>query len=205
MLSNVICLESSGLHGEARQNILGISLDENDYVLDKSLHVTMSEGSTPEERVASKGGMRTTGREASTSKAKGKGARRWKRKKGKTKAAASALRKDVCGPLNTQARDRFSYFITFTNDHSWYGYVYLMRYKSEVFGRFKEFKLEVENQTNRKFKALGPNRGGEYLSGEFLDYLKENEILSQWIPPRTPQLNCISERRNRTLLDMVRS
>ncbi|KAL0378366.1 UNVERIFIED_CONTAM: Retrovirus-related Pol polyprotein from transposon TNT 1-94 [Sesamum radiatum] len=80
-----------------------------------------------------------------------------------------------------------------------------MRYKSEAFGRFKEYRLEVENQTNRKIKALRSNRGGEYLSGEFMDYLKENEILSQRTPPGTPQLNGVAERRNRTLLDMVRS
>ncbi|KAL0455836.1 UNVERIFIED_CONTAM: Retrovirus-related Pol polyprotein from transposon RE2 [Sesamum latifolium] len=115
------------------------------------------------------------------------------------------IHSDVCGPLNTQARGEFSYFITFTDDHSRYGYVYLMRYKSEAFGRFKELRLEVENQTGHKIKTLRSDRGGEYLSGEFLDYLKENGILSQWTPPGMPQLNGVSERRNRTLLDMVRS
>ncbi|KAL0445142.1 UNVERIFIED_CONTAM: hypothetical protein Slati_2236900, partial [Sesamum latifolium] len=66
-------------------------------------------------------------------------------------------------------------------------------------------RLEVENQTNRKIKALRSDRGGEYLSGEFIDYLNENGILSQWTPPGTPQLNGVAERRNQTLLDMVRS
>ncbi|KAL0430914.1 UNVERIFIED_CONTAM: hypothetical protein Sradi_0717400 [Sesamum radiatum] len=33
---------------------------------------------------------------------------------------------DVCGPLSIPARGGFSYFITFTDDHSRYGYVYLM-------------------------------------------------------------------------------
>ncbi|KAL0329140.1 UNVERIFIED_CONTAM: hypothetical protein Sradi_4900700 [Sesamum radiatum] len=112
---------------------------------------------------------------------------------------------DVCGPLNTQARGGFSYFITFIDDHSWYGYVYLMRYKSEAFVRFKEFRLEVENQIGRKIKTLRLDRGGEYLSGEFIDYSKENGIVSQWTPPGTPQLNGVAERRNRTLLDMIRS
>ncbi|KAL0355495.1 UNVERIFIED_CONTAM: Copia protein [Sesamum radiatum] len=112
---------------------------------------------------------------------------------------------NVCRPLSIPARGGFSYFITFTDDHSRYGYVYLMRYKSEAFGRFKEYRLEVENQTNRKIKALRSDRGGEYLSGKFIDYLKENGILSQWTPPGTPQLNRVAERRNRTLLDMVRS
>ncbi|KAL0411251.1 UNVERIFIED_CONTAM: hypothetical protein Slati_3714800 [Sesamum latifolium] len=60
---------------------------------------------------------------------------------------------NVCGPLSISARGGFSYFITFTDDHSRYGYVYLMRYKFEAFGRFKENRLEVENQTNRKIKS----------------------------------------------------
>ena len=33
----------------------------------------------------------------------------------------------------------------------------------------------------------------------------DNEILFQWNPPHTPQNNGVVERRNRTLLDMVRS
>ncbi|KAL0373913.1 UNVERIFIED_CONTAM: hypothetical protein Sradi_3307000 [Sesamum radiatum] len=112
---------------------------------------------------------------------------------------------DVCGPLSIPTRGGFSYFITFTDDYSWYGYVYLMRYKFEAFGRFKEYKLEVENKTNRKIKILRSDRGGEYLSGEFIDYLKENGIFSQWTPPGMPQVNGVAKRRNQTLLDMVRS
>ncbi|KAL0297830.1 UNVERIFIED_CONTAM: hypothetical protein Scaly_3082400 [Sesamum calycinum] len=112
---------------------------------------------------------------------------------------------DVCGQLNTQARGRFSYFIILTDDHSRYVYVYLMRYKSEAFVRFKEFRLEVENQTGCKIRTLRSDRGGEYLCCEFIDYLKENDIVSQWTPPGTPQLNSVVERRNRTLLDMIRS
>ncbi|KAK8986846.1 hypothetical protein V6N11_037772 [Hibiscus sabdariffa] len=50
-----------------------------------------------------------------------------------------------------------------------------------------------------------PNRGGEYLSHEFDELLKECGIVSQLTPPGTPQWNGVSERRNRTLLDMVRS
>ncbi|KAK8957861.1 hypothetical protein KSP39_PZI000571 [Platanthera zijinensis] len=112
---------------------------------------------------------------------------------------------DVCGPMNFCARGGYSYFITFTDDYSRYGYIYLMRHKSESFEKFKEFKNEVENQLDRKIKTLRSDRGGEYLSMEFGDYLKECGIVPQLTPPGTPQWNGVSERRNRTLLDMVRS
>ncbi|KAL4272700.1 hypothetical protein GQ457_13G015990 [Hibiscus cannabinus] len=70
------------------------------------------------------------------------------------------IHSDVCGPMNTQARGGYQYFITFTDDFS---------------------------------------------SQDFDELLKECGIVSQLTPPGTPQWNGVSERRNRTLLDMVRS
>ncbi|KAK8600839.1 hypothetical protein V6N12_050687 [Hibiscus sabdariffa] len=115
------------------------------------------------------------------------------------------IHSDVCGPMNTQARGGYQYFITFTDDFSRYGYIYLMRHKSEALERFEEFKNEVQNQHGKSIKALRSDRGGEYLSQDFDELLKECGIVSQLTPPGTPQWNGVSERRNRTLLDMVRS
>ena len=78
-----------------------------------------------------------------------------------------------------------------------------MWYKSEAFEKFKDFRVEVEKQLGKSIKLLRSDRGGEYLSDEFQNYLKENGIVSQWTPSGTPQHNSIFERRNRTLLDMV--
>ena len=54
-----------------------------------------------------------------------------------------------------------------------------------------------------KIKFLRSVRGGEYLGYEFSLHLKQCGIVSQLTPPGTPQRNGMSERRNRTLLDMV--
>ena len=80
-----------------------------------------------------------------------------------------------------------------------------MKHKSEAFDKFKEYQSMVEKQTGKSIKVLRSDRGGEYLSTEFLNHLKDKGILSEWTPPYTPQLNGVAERRNRTLLDMVRS
>ena len=61
---------------------------------------------------------------------------------------------DVCGPFDVQARGGFSYFVTFTDDMSRYGYVFLMRHKSETFEKFKEFRQEVEKQIRKSIKIL---------------------------------------------------
>ena len=63
----------------------------------------------------------------------------------------------------------------------------------------------VEKQIEKSIKVLRSYRRGEYLSNKFLDHLKSKGILSEWTPPYTPQLNAIAERRNHTLMNMVRS
>jgi transposase InsO family protein len=97
------------------------------------------------------------------------------------------------------------YFITITDDYSRYGYVYLLRNKNEAFEMFKTFKNEVENQLNNSIKILRSDRRGEYLSGAFQDHLSSCGMVSQLTPLGTPLHNGVSERRNRTILDMVRS
>ncbi|KAD4888008.1 hypothetical protein E3N88_20081 [Mikania micrantha] len=103
------------------------------------------------------------------------------------------------------SRNHERYFVSFIDDYSQYAYVYLMKHKHETFEKFKEFQNEVENQLGKTIKALRSDRGGKYLSLEFINHLKGRGIVSQPTPPGTPQLNGVSERRNRTLLDMVRS
>nr|GEV28945.1 retrotransposon protein, putative, Ty1-copia subclass [Tanacetum cinerariifolium] len=78
-------------------------------------------------------------------------------------------------------------------------------HKHEVFDYFKVFQKEVENQLGKTIKLLRSDRGGEYMSQEFLDHLKDHGSIAHRTPPYTLQHNGVSERRNRTLLDMVRS
>ncbi|GKB53021.1 retrotransposon protein, putative, ty1-copia subclass [Tanacetum coccineum] len=96
----------------------------------------------------------------------------------KVKDVLGLIHTDVCGPLRHVSKKGASYFITFTDDYSRYGYVYLLKHK---------------------MKSL------KHLSQEFKDYLKTYEIVQQLTPPYTPQHNGVSERRNRTLLNMVLS
>nr|GEV99552.1 retrotransposon protein, putative, Ty1-copia subclass [Tanacetum cinerariifolium] len=61
---------------------------------------------------------------------------------------------DVCGPFKIMSRQGASYFVTFTDDFSRYGYVYLHKHKHEVFKTFKVFQKEVENQLKKTIKSL---------------------------------------------------
>jgi hypothetical protein len=127
---------------------------------------------------------------------------------GQSERASDLLRPvhtDICGPMSSVARGDFQYFITFTNDFSRYGHIYLMRHKFESFEKFKEFHNEVQNKLGKIIKFLQLDREGEYLSLEFSNHFKPCGIFTQLTLPIMPQCNGVSERRNRILLDMVRS
>ena len=55
--------------------------------------------------------------------------------------------------MNIEAHSRYRYFLIFTDDLSRYGYIYLMKHKSETSEKFKEFQSEVEKHRNKKIKV----------------------------------------------------
>jgi len=93
---------------------------------------------------------------------------------------------DVYGPMSVLAQGGYEYFITFADDYSRYGYVYLMRRKSKAFEMFKEFRAEAEKQLGKHIKALQSDPGGEYFLRDFIDHLSKVGILSQLTAPGTP-------------------
>nr|GFC60224.1 hypothetical protein [Tanacetum cinerariifolium] len=124
----------------------------------------------------------------------------------KVKDVLGLIHTDVCGPLRHVSKKGASYFITFTDDYSRYGYVYFLKHKHEVFETFKVFKSEVENQLEKTIKAIPSDHGGEYIIQEFKDYLKSCGIVQHLTPPYTPQHNGVSERPNQSaarILNMV--
>ncbi|GAA0144189.1 hypothetical protein LIER_04701 [Lithospermum erythrorhizon] len=85
------------------------------------------------------------------------------------------------------------------------GWVYLLLNKSEALNYFKEFKTMAEKESSEVVKCLRTDRGGEYVSSEFINFCKEQGIKRQLTTAYTPQQNGVAERRNRTIMNMVRS
>src|SRR6187399_3221496 len=96
---------------------------------------------------------------------------------------------DVCDPMSVTACGGYRYFLTFTDDLSRYGYIYLMKHKSETFEKFKEFQSEVKNHHNKEIKFLRSGHEGKYLRYEFGLHFKQCGIVSELTPPGTPQCN----------------
>lgn len=110
---------------------------------------------------------------------------------------------DVCGPLKVKSFSGALYFVTFIDDCSRKLWVYALKTKDQVLEKFKEFHVMVERQSGKKLKCIRTDNGGEYC-GPFDVYCKQHGIRHEKTPPKTPQLNGLAERMNRTLIERVR-
>jgi len=83
--------------------------------------------------------------------------------------------------------------------------VYLLSDRHEALDVFKRFVTEVETKLERRVKTLRTGRGCEYLFDMFKGYCEEKGITRHLTIPYTPPQNGVAERRNRALLNMVKS
>ncbi|KAJ9685151.1 hypothetical protein PVL29_017257 [Vitis rotundifolia] len=143
-----------------------------------------------------------------------KGKQTNKSKKGATRSSTilEIIHTDICS-LDMDSHGQ-KYFISFIDDFSRYMYLYILHNKNEALDAFKVFKAEVEKQYGKQIKIVRSDRGGEYYGryledgqspGPFAKFLQEHGIVAQYTMPGSPDQNGVAERRNRTLLDMVRS
>ncbi|WVZ91577.1 hypothetical protein U9M48_037728 [Paspalum notatum var. saurae] len=69
---------------------------------------------------------------------------------------------------------------------------------------FKEWKVMIENQTEKKVKILRTDNGMEFCSDQFKAYCKSQGIVRHYTIPHTPQQNGVAERMNRTIISRAR-
>lgn len=122
----------------------------------------------------------------------------------KSKRPLEIIHSDICGPMRTESNGRGKYFVTFIDDYSRWCEVYILKNKSDVFQAFRNYKSHVEKQTGHQIKALQSDNGKEYCSNIFTEYLRSHGIKRRLSAPYTPQQNGVSERKNRTLVEMAR-
>ena len=107
------------------------------------------------------------------------------------------------------------YVLTFIDDYSRYVTTYLLKKKSDVLSKFKEYVNFIENSTEgmkvknlliwNHVKGVRSDNGGEYCSQEFMNFCNSKGISHQHSNPYTPEQNGVAERYNRTLIESVRS
>jgi transposase InsO family protein len=125
---------------------------------------------------------------------------------GRKKKLLELVHTDLCGPMEVPTVQGGKWYIlTFIDDATRRSWVYLLGKKDETYETFLTFKANVEKQSDHKIKILRSDGGGEYIGGQFQDFLKQEGIEHQLTMPDSPEQNGVAERYNRTLIEGVRA
>lgn len=111
---------------------------------------------------------------------------------------------DICGPITPTSNSNKRYLLTFIDDFSRKIWVYFLAEKCEAFISFKNYKNLVEKESRLSICCLRTDRGGEFTSKEFNEFCTVHGIKRQLTTAYTPQQNGVAERKNRTIMNMVR-
>ena len=95
------------------------------------------------------------------------------------------------------------YMLTVIDEYTDYHWAWSIRAKSDAAGVLKGWILQVERQSGHRVVTIRSDNGGEYLSTEFVSWLRSLGIRQQTTIADTPQQNGKAERANRTIEEKI--
>ncbi|KAK1423937.1 hypothetical protein QVD17_19248 [Tagetes erecta] len=122
----------------------------------------------------------------------------------KSKAILDYVHSDLWGPAKNESLGGARYYLSIVDDYSRRVWIYILKSKSEAFGKFKEWKTLVETQTEKKVKKLRTDNGLEFCNDDFNKFCRKHGISRHLTVPGTPQQNGLVERMNRTICNKLR-
>ena len=123
----------------------------------------------------------------------------------KARGILELFHSDVFDTMSSTSLRGYVYYVYFIDDYSCKTWIYFLKSKDEVLGKFNEFKAFVENLSERKIKILRSDNGGEYISNEFVSFCRDAEIKREITTPYNPQQNGVVERKNRTIMEAIKT
>jgi histone deacetylase 1/2 len=106
---------------------------------------------------------------------------------------------DVWGPAS-ESFGRFKYYVSFIDDYSKFTWIYLLKRKSDVFQKFRDFQQHVERLFDKKILAMQTDWGGEYQKlNSFFQRVGISNLVSC---PHAHQQNGPAERKHRHIVEV---
>ncbi|GJS46247.1 putative ribonuclease H-like domain-containing protein [Tanacetum coccineum] len=115
------------------------------------------------------------------------------------------LHMDLFGPTSIRSIDHKYYCLVITDDYSRFCWVFFLEHKDETYSILKDFINLVENQLNKKVKAIRCDNGTELKNAHIIELCGSKGIKRDYSNARTPQQNGVAERKNRTLIEAART
>ncbi|GJT01445.1 putative ribonuclease H-like domain-containing protein [Tanacetum coccineum] len=115
------------------------------------------------------------------------------------------LHMDLFGPTSVRSLNHKTYCLVITDDFSRFSWVFFLRTKDETSAILKDFIRQIENQLNQKVKTIRSDNGTEFKNKEVIEFCGIKGIKREYSNARTPQQNGVAERKNRTLIEAIRT
>ncbi|GJV80873.1 putative ribonuclease H-like domain-containing protein, partial [Tanacetum coccineum] len=115
------------------------------------------------------------------------------------------LHMDLFGPTSIRSIYHKFYCLVITDDYSRFCWVFFLETKDETYSILKDFIPLVENQLNKKVKAIRCDNGTEFMNAKSIALCGEKGIKRDYSNARTPYQNGVAERKNRTLIEAART
>ncbi|GJY20196.1 putative ribonuclease H-like domain-containing protein [Tanacetum coccineum] len=115
------------------------------------------------------------------------------------------LHVDLFGPTSVRSFNHKTYCLVVTDDFSKFSWVFFLATKDETSGILKTFITSIENHINHKVKIIKCDNGTEFKNNDMNQLCGLKGIKKEFSVARTPQQNGVAERKNRTLIEAVRT
>ncbi|KAI3641430.1 hypothetical protein MIR68_000560 [Amoeboaphelidium protococcarum] len=111
------------------------------------------------------------------------------------------LHMDLITDIKPQSIHHEKYILTVVDDFSGCIWTIPLKSKNETFSAFQQLHTRICLETNERVNTIRSDRGGEFISNEFKEWCLSQGILLDLVPRKTPQLNGVAERANRTVVE----
>ncbi|XP_066165823.1 uncharacterized protein [Oryza sativa Japonica Group] len=115
------------------------------------------------------------------------------------------LHMDLFRPIAYLSIGGNKYGLVIVDDFSRFTWVFFLHDKSETQAIFKKFARIVQNEFDLKIKIIRSDNGKEFKNTCIESFLDEEGIKHEFSAPYLPQQNGVTERKNRTLIEMART
>ena len=93
---------------------------------------------------------------------------------------------DLAGPMQTKSLQGNHFHYILVDDSTGFKWAFFLKKKNQVFECFKTYVAFISTQFNVTLRTVWLDCGREFISIEFLDFMKSKNILHQFTAPNTP-------------------
>jgi transposase InsO family protein len=115
------------------------------------------------------------------------------------------LHMGLFGPIAYISIVRSKYCLVIVDDYSRFTWIFFLQEKSQTQETLKRFLRQAQNEFGLRIKKIRSDNETEFKNSQIEGFLEEEGIKHEFSSPYTPRQNGVVGRKNRTLLDMVRT